>query len=132
MQTITNWKEISALSKQKQIPIVIMVDQEDCPYCDKVESEFFAAILAGKEFDDKAIIGKMSLDDGHYVVTETNEKMPSREFLHAFAADFTPTILFLDSEANELVEKMVGLSTPDYYGYYLEKAIKLSYQRLNA
>ena len=36
MDKIQNWLEISARVKQKNIPVVILIDQEDCPYCRRV------------------------------------------------------------------------------------------------
>ena len=131
METITSWKQVATISAQQRIPIIVMVDQEDCPYCDRVEGEFFSAIFAGGEFENAAIFGKISLDDSESIVTQDRGVISTQEFLRPFFADFTPTILFLDSQANQLVEKMVGLSTPDYYGYYLEKAIWQAHHLLN-
>ena len=132
MEVITDWGQVAVISARQHIPIVVMVDQADCPYCDRVESEFFAAIFAGGEFENAAIFGKISLDDGESIATRDRGLISTQEFLEPFLADFTPTILFLDSQANQLVEKMVGLSTPDYYGYYLEQAIRQAHSLLNA
>ena len=128
MDIIENWPEISTLARQHRVPVVVMVDQLDCPYCRIVEGEYFAAIFASGEFDDRAIFGKISLDAGKYIINESGRKTATRKFLEKYKANLTPTILFLDSEQNQLVEKMVGLLTPDYYLYYLEAAIKKAHQ----
>ena len=123
METITNWLKTAAASNKTRSPVVLMVDQEDCPYCRRVEGEFFAGILASGEFSGKAIFGKISIDDGEYIVDQHGERVSTRSFLDKLNTNFTPTILFLDGERNELVDKMIGMSTPDFYGYYLERAI---------
>ena len=125
MDKITDWKLISGQAKSQKIPVVVMVDQENCPYCRRVESEFFAAIFAGGEYESRVIFGKISIDEGE-TITSGYGKTSTREFLRGYDAGFTPTILFLDADKNQLVEKMIGLTTPDYYGYYLEKSINVA------
>ena len=130
MEKLVNWQATSALAGRQNIPIVVMVDQSDCPYCRRVESDFFAGIFASGEYQDKAIFGKISIDSGETIVSVNGEVVSTRKFLNDYNADFTPTILFLDSEMKELEERIIGLTTPDFYGYYLEKAIKSAIQTL--
>jgi len=124
MKTIKNWAETSQKAQDKKIPVVIMVDQEDCPYCRRVESEFFAAIFANGELTDKAVFGKISIDHGETIIDGAGTEISTREFLSVYQTSLTPTVLFLSSEQVELSEKMVGLMTPDFYGFYLEQSIK--------
>ena len=59
MQKISNWEEISAQARTERMPVVIMVDQDHCPYCRRVEDEFFAAIFASGEYNDRVLFGKI-------------------------------------------------------------------------
>ena len=131
MNKITDWQSISEQSRKNRVPVVIMVDQEDCPYCYRVENEYFAAIFANGELSDQALFGKISIDYGETIVVEGGEAISTREFLDEYNPDFTPTILFLDDKKKELVDKIIGLTTPDFYGYYLEAANREAYKKLN-
>ena len=124
MDKIKNWNQISAQLRQQNIPVVVLIDQEDCPYCRTVEGEIIAGILASRELEGRVIFGKISIDDGETIIDQEGNTVSTRDFLSGLNTHFTPTILFLDGEKNELVEKMIGLSTPDYYGFYLEQSIK--------
>jgi len=124
MKTINSWLDISQRAKQSNLPVVIMVDQEDCPFCRRVESEFFAAIFANGELTEQAIFGKISIDAGETIVDASGAEISTRSFLIPYETNLTPTILFLNSEKKELSEKMIGLMTPDFYGFYLEQSIK--------
>lgn len=126
MEIIKDWQQLSEQSRANRLPIIVMIDQEDCPFCRRVEGEFFAAIFAGGEFDDKALFGKMSINAGDSVVDQNGKSVMVESFLADLNTNFTPTILFLDADKTELTKKMVGLSTPDFYGFYLERAIKRS------
>ncbi len=132
MEKIDNWKAVSEFARRNSIPLVILVDQSDCPYCRVVESEFFSAILAGGEWVGKAVFGKISLDAGESIRLTSGGLVPTREFLQAFTTGLTPTVIFLDPDGRELVESMIGLSTPDFYGFYLEQSIREAHALLNS
>lgn len=129
MKTITDWDDVAQQAAHAALPVVVMVDQDDCPFCRRVESEFFAALIAGGEYDGRALFGKISIDAGANISVHGQEQ-PTRQFLREFKADFTPTILFLDWQKHELHESMVGMLTPDYYIYYLEQGIQSAIARL--
>ena len=132
MDKIDNWETATDIARRNKMPLVILVDQEDCPYCRVVEGDFFAGILASGDFDNKALIGKISLDAGEYITLPGGARKPTREFLLPFKAGLTPTVLFLDADGNELVDKMIGLLTPDFYGFYLEQSIREAHSLLNS
>ena len=131
MEKITDWPQIASESKSTGKPVIVLIDQYDCPFCRRVEGEFFPAIFANAEFKGKALYGKISIDDGETIVGPEGSVMGTREFLGDVGEFFTPTILFYDDQQNELSEKIIGLSTPDFYGYYLEQGIKESIAKLN-
>ncbi len=132
MDKIDNWEAATASARQGRKPLVIMIDQADCPYCRVVEGEFFSAILAGGEFDNKVVFGKISLDAGEFITLPDGSRVSTQVFLQPFfTSGLTPTVIFLDADGNELVERMVGLSTPDFYGFYLEKSIRKARALLN-
>ena len=41
----------------------------------------------------------------------------------AWNATFTPTVLFLGSQGQELAERLVGIAVPDFYGAYLDQRL---------
>lgn len=131
MDKIDDWRWVSGRARDHRVPVVVLVDQADCPYCRRVEGEYFAAILAGGEFSGKALFGKISLDAGESINTADGSRVSTRDFLLGYRTGLTPTVLFLDADGKELVEKMVGLGTPDYYGYYLEQSIRQAYALVN-
>lgn len=124
MLRITDWQSISRQARSRKVPIVVMIDQHDCPYCRQAEEDFFNPILTSGELGDKVIVGKVSIDEGETILDEHGNRVSTREFLADYADSFlTPTVLFLDHAKRELVERIVGMLTPDYYGFYLERAM---------
>ena len=124
LPTITDWKSLSARAKSEGKPVVIMVDQAHCPYCRRVEGEFFASIFAEGVLPKVALFGKISIDEGEQITDETGNRIGTRDFLGSYDTGLTPTVLFLDYNKTEVAEKIVGMLTPDFYGFYLEQAIR--------
>ncbi len=124
MLRIADWQGVSGQALQGRVPVVVLIDQEDCPYCRQAEEDFFDPILTGGEMDGRAIFGKISIDEGETILDENGNRISTREFLADYGSDFlTPTVLFLNHAKHELAERLIGMLTPDYYGYYLERAI---------
>ena len=44
----------------------------------------------------------------------------------AWKARFTPTVLFLGAQGQEMAERLVGIAVPDFYGAYLEDRLVAS------
>lgn len=130
LKQIKDWQAVVAESSAQRVPILVMVDQEDCPFCHRVEHEFLAALMANEDWREKAIYGKISIDYGETIVNGDGKTVATREFLKDYQPDFTPTILYLDAALNPLADPIIGLSTPDYYGYYLEQGLVQAIDRL--
>ena len=58
------------------------------------------------------------------------EPLRHRQFAARYKIKLTPTIWIVDGDGNSLVDPIVGLTTPDYYGYYLDRAIDDSLKKL--
>ncbi|MCY4148056.1 MAG: thioredoxin fold domain-containing protein [Gammaproteobacteria bacterium] len=123
MEKITNWSRITSQANDSGHVVVVMVDQEDCPYCREVEKEFFSAILAGGQYQGIVSIGKISIDAGETIIDQDGQEVSTREFLAEYETNWTPTVLFLDHQKREVADRLTGLLTPDYYVYYLERSI---------
>ncbi len=130
MDKITSWSRITSQYHDSGHLVVVMVDQEDCPYCRQVEEEFFSAILASGQYRDIVSIGKISIDAGETIIDQDGQEVSTREFLAEYGTDWTPTVLFLDHQKREIADRLTGLLTPDYYAYYLERSINSAIRHL--
>lgn len=111
------------LSEKKSVPILLMVAADHCPYCGIVEEDFLKPMIISGDYEEKVLIRKLDLDTQGSVVDFAGETIDSSELASRYDIDVTPTVLFLDGNGRQLAKRMVGLSTPDYYGYYLDEAI---------
>ena len=114
----------------RRLPIVLLVSRSDCSYCALLKEEVLNPMMKSREYDDQALLGELMLDaveplrgfQGEY---ELRDDLASR-----FDADLTPTLLFLAPDGTELVPRIRGINTLEFFGFYLDRAIESAQSRL--
>lgn len=118
-----NFSEIGQLSKQQNIPLVVFVSREACPYCRTLRKSILKPMLAAGKFEQRAILVEVDLDRTGPVTGFENSRITAQKFADYYRAGITPTLLFLDSEGREIGKRIVGISNLELYGFYLQKSI---------
>lgn len=116
------------LSRARSLPIVIMLSAEGCTYCIQMEEQFLRPMVISGDYEEKAILRKIEV--GAELIDFAGRRVAVEEFAGRYRAFVTPTLLFLDSTGEALTDKMVGLTTPDFFGGYLDASIDDALARL--
>jgi thioredoxin-related protein len=113
----------------RQVPLLLMFSAEHCTFCVRMENEFLKPMIISGDYEDKVLIRKLELGGG--TVRDFNGKTVTVDALAArYKVFVTPTLIFLDAAGRQLTDKMVGLTTPDFFGGYLDASIDTSLSRL--
>ncbi|MDH3378464.1 MAG: thioredoxin fold domain-containing protein [Gammaproteobacteria bacterium] len=113
-------------SREANRPIVALLTADYCVYCEIVKKEIFQHITA----DPRIILRELSIDSDTTLIDFDGSQTTPRQFARGRQVTFTPTVLFLDTKGQSLADPLEGVSTIDYYGFYLEKRIKGSLEVL--
>lgn len=119
------------LAIQNQIPLLLMFSQNDCPFCIKLKEEIIQPMLISGDYTDRALIREFMIDDNSTVINFQGESVEPRDIFNHYKLFVTPSLLLLDGQGNELAERQVGINTIDYYGYYLDEAIKVALTKIH-
>lgn len=130
--SLRNLQTDGQTSQQKQLPIVVLFSASHCGYCSIIKEEFLKPMLISGDYTDKAMIRVIEIDSGDDMVDLNGRPISSEAFADRYDISLTPTLAFFDARGNELAPRMVGVTTVDYYGGYLDAAIDASRQRLHA
>ena len=115
------------------VPMVIMVSQFSCAYCEKLREQVLLPLLKSGEFDNKALFRELLIDPDEYVVDLAGQSVTGMHVATGYLENIvTPTMLIIDSFGNELVERIIGISNIDFYSAYLETQINTAYQKSKA
>lgn len=108
---IDDFSTVGELSKSSKLPIVLLVEQTGCRYCEIVSEEFLYPLQNSERFKDKAIFRRISLDAGETITGLNKSDITTDAFCDEYGASFTPTVLFLDGNGNALTDKILGMSS---------------------
>ncbi len=111
------------LAARQQIPILLLVSLEDCPFCIQIKQEILNPMVLSGDYDDRLLMREVFIDDGERLRDFQGKEVDGASFALRYDVMLTPTLLFLDPEGRQLVEKMVGIQTPEMYFLYVDAAI---------
>ncbi len=123
----TSLPQAALAAKAKGEPLVVLISLPGCVYCELVRRSYL--LPARRDSDLQA-----------WQLDITNRSTPLTGFdgkpttaaaqAKAWKATFTPTVLFIGSQGQELAERLVGIAVPDFYGAYLEQRLTTARQVL--
>ena len=107
-------------AQAKGQPLVLLISLPGCVYCELVRRSYLMPLLPESglqawQLDITNRSASLMGFDGKPTTAALQTK--------AWKATFTPTVLFLGSQGQELAERLVGIAVPDFYGAYLEQRL---------
>ena len=121
---------LARLARDQKRVILLLVSQEDCPYCHLIKEEIVCPMILGGDFKDDILIRELFIDEGERIVDFQGMEREAADFAHGYGVYVTPTLLFLASDGKELENRMTGINTVEMYWYYLSEAIGAAIHKL--
>ncbi len=112
-----------ARAGREHLPILMFFASHGCPYCYEVEEMYLKPRIASGEYRTKAIVRVVYTDSARSLLDFHGRKTDHAGLARRYGVMFTPTIKLVNAEGVELSPPLVGLTTRDFYGYYLDEAI---------
>jgi thioredoxin-related protein len=127
---VNNLQIDAALAKEQGMLLLVLVTLPSCSACEFVKENIVEPMIAAGDFDNVAVVRELSLQA--YSITDFDgNNIDANDFAHRYSAEFAPSMLFLSADGDQLHKPIIGMSSRDYYGFYLEEAIAKSIKRLN-
>jgi hypothetical protein len=104
----------------KREPLVILVSLPGCPYCEVVRRNYLLPL----QRDAGLHVWQLNISDKTTPLIGFDGKATTAAAqIAAWKAGFTPTVLFLGPQGQEIAERLVGLGSNDFYGAYLDERL---------
>lgn len=126
LQYASDLAQDAALARQKQVPILVLFSASYCSYCTIIREEFLEPMLKNAEYQNKVIIRVVSIDSGNALRDFDGNMIEPDTLAQMHNIYLTPTVKLFSPGGETLVPDLVGLTTVDYYGGYLDAAIDQS------
>lgn len=94
-----------------------------CSYCETALNEFLIPMSGNADYLSKVVMRRVESSGLRDLKDFKGQKLSHRKFSGDHGARLTPTVMVFDGEGRQLAKPVVGLTTLDYYGYYLDQAI---------
>ena len=130
MRNVTDLREEAAAARSQNLVLLLEFSSDDCPYCRKLEKLFLLPMQRNASYDSKVLIRMISLSDFDTVIDFDGNALTTNDFASRYGVDFTPTLLFLDADGTELSERLVGIWSEDFYGWFIDTRIDEARSRL--
>jgi thioredoxin-related protein len=112
--------------------ILLALVAENCVYCEHVLKDFLGPMSHNKSYQERVVMRRVlvaGLDDVRGFDGKTTTPA---ELAEQYGTNFTPTVVLIDSTGHRLVKALIGFSSPDYYGMYLDEAIDAAVAKVRA
>jgi thioredoxin-related protein len=114
-------------------PLMLEFSSSSCGYCQLLEEEVLNPTLLDHDYDRRVLMRKVMIDGAERLTDFDGRNTVNTSHLAArYQVHVTPTLLFVDSQGRELAERMVGVTTLDFYAGYLDAALDAAKKRLHA
>jgi len=109
----------------KDKAVVLITEISNCPFCSKIKQEFLGPISKAPEFGPYISVVSLNLESQAMLTDFNGEVLSQDQWASKMGVDFSPTILIIDpNSGRRLADDLVGFTTPDFYGFYLEQNIQ--------
>ncbi len=97
-------------------PLVLMVSLVDCPFCHRVRlSEMRPRQQEG------LVVAEIDISGPRTLVDFAGASATHRDMARRYRVQVAPTVLWLNRKGDEVAERLVGASIPDFYGAYFDE-----------
>ena len=107
----------------REIVVLGFYTSHSCPWCVAVRREQLEPRLRANDPPKIAII-EFDADSDAVFTLPDGRRQTARQWAHGLGFRLTPTLAALDRTAKPIVSPLVGYSSKDFYGAYLEEQIR--------
>lgn len=112
--------------------MLIILVGERCVYCQRVLNEFLIPMSRNRDYQGKVVMRRLVVSDDVPIRDFEGRPTTPRKLARQYGYSLVPTVLLLDGKGRLLAKPVVGLTTVDYYGMYLDEAIDLALAKIRA
>ena len=88
-----------------------------------MESDYLVPMLRNRAYDSMVLIRKIHLDSFDEIIDFDGKEIAPTDLSQRYGVWVTPTLLFLNSEGEEVQKRMVGLGVRDFVSDFIDQSI---------
>ena len=119
----TDLRQDALVARQMSAPIMLYFSDPACGYCRKLEKEIFLPMLRSGDYEDRVLLRKISWLSRGLLNDFDGSQQEFRAIADRYQIQVTPTMIFVDEDGIEVAKRILGYNGPDFFWFYLDRAI---------
>lgn len=125
LPAVRNLEQSALRAASKDQPLIVMFSLPSCPYCEKLRRTQYQ-FLAREGY----VVQQIEITDRTPVTGFDGKSTDGVRLARQFGIKLAPTVLFFGPGGKEIGERITGAPTEDFYGAFVDRALKQSAQAL--
>ena len=121
--TATDLRQDALVARQMSAPIMLYFSDPACGYCRKLEKEIFLPMLRSGDYQDRVLLRKIPWLSRGLLKDFDGSEIELRAIAGRYNVQVTPTMIFVDEDGAEIAKRILGYNGPDFFWFYLDRAI---------
>ncbi|VAW65804.1 hypothetical protein MNBD_GAMMA09-3301 [hydrothermal vent metagenome] len=131
LETVKDLRTLKQQSETEKLPILLLFTADDCDYCDAIRQFYLIPMIQSGRYASLVLFRQLYVEEYTLIRDENGRMVGGDQIALKYNVQVTPTILFLDAQGNELVERIVGLSGADFFDHQLNQQISRLQKNIN-
>lgn len=108
-------------------PLVVLVSLDGCAFCERVRHDALLPLQARQ-----GVVVQLDMRHATGVQDFDGTRSTHDALIRRWAVRAAPTVLFFDARGQEVAERLVGASIPDFYNAYLDDRLATARQAIRS
>ncbi|WP_298291714.1 thioredoxin fold domain-containing protein [Thiomonas sp.] len=122
---VRNLQQSVNLAAAKDQPLIVMFSLPSCPFCEKLRRTQYQFLAK-----DGYAVQQIEMTDKTPVIGFDGQPTSGVQLARQYGIKLAPTVLFFGPGGKEIGERIIGAPTADFYGAFIDRALKESAQAL--
>lgn len=111
------------IAREHHTALLVVFVGKQCSYCETVLNDFLIPMSRNPEYRSKVLMRRVTTTGSSSLKDFSGKEVTQHEFADENGVYLVPTVILFDDMGNVLTKPLVGLTTVDYYGMFLDRAI---------
>lgn len=101
-------------------PLLVLVSLKGCPFCEVARNHYLGPLRTQAQID----VVQVDMGSARPLTNLQGQRVTQDQLIRSWQIKVAPTILFFGRGGVEVAERLVGGSTSDFYGAYLDQRLE--------
>lgn len=124
--TLPKARDLAAESKDAAAggkAYLLLFAETGCVFCERARTSHLLSMAADEKMRAKVVMRQIDIDSDAVLKDFAGRPVSHRSFARAQGVRLYPTIALYSPDGRQAAERLAGFTSPDYYGYSVERRI---------